>query len=149
MRAFVDAPRSRRGVHPTSWSPTREPAGLLPLGLILFFLAPLLLGCSSKPAFRSGPRGVVGYGTYYGPGFHGKPTASGELFDQYALTAAHRTLPFGTRVKVTNLANGKSVVVRINDRGPFVPGVIIDLSYEAARRIGLLSKGMVRLEVLD
>ena len=114
----------------------------------MLMLTILWTGCSSKPAFRSGPRGVVGYATYYGPGFHGKPTASGEIFDQYALTAAHRTLPFGTRVRVTNLANGKSLVVRINDRGPFVPNVIIDLSYEAARQIDLLSKGKVRMEIL-
>lgn len=66
----------------------------------------------------------------------------------HALTAAHRTLPFGIRVRVTNLKNGKSVVVRINDRGPFVKGRIIDLSYEAARRIDLLGKGKVRLTIL-
>lgn len=72
-----------------------------------------------------------------------QPTASGERFDKNALTAAHRTLPFGTRVRVTNTRNGKSVVVRINDRGPYSRGRIIDLSKEAARRIGMIEAGVV------
>jgi rare lipoprotein A len=77
-------------------------------------------------------------------------TASGERFDKHALTAAHRTLPFGTRVRVTNTRNGKSVIVRINDRGPYGHGRIIDLSEEAARRLGMIDAGVapVTLEVL-
>jgi len=92
---------------------------------------------------------MVGVASYYGPKFHGKKTASGEVFDMYKLTAAHRTLPFGTRVRVTNLENSKSVVVRINDRGPFIKGRIIDLSFEAARRIGITGLAKVKLIVLD
>lgn len=94
---------------------------------------------------------LVGFASWYGPGFHGNPSASGERFNQYALTAAHRTLPFGTRVLVTNLDNGQSVVVRINDRGPFHSNRIIDLSTGAARVLGLVQSGVarVRLEVMD
>lgn len=94
---------------------------------------------------------VVGRASWYGARFHGKETASGEAFDMRELTAAHRTLPFGTRVRVTNEANGRSVVVRINDRGPFGERRIIDLSRKAAELIGLKSKGVgrVKLEVLE
>ena len=88
-----------------------------------------------------------GDATYYGAAFHGRTTASGEIYNMYALTAAHRTLPFGTLVTVTNLQNGKAVTVRINDRGPVDENIIIDLSYEAARRIDLLSRGKVKMEV--
>ncbi|KGQ21546.1 septal ring lytic transglycosylase RlpA family protein [Thermus filiformis] len=90
-----------------------------------------------------------GLAVWYGPGFHGKKTASGEVYDMHALTAAHPRLPFGTRVRVTNLKNGKSVVVRINDRGPFGGRYVIDLSYAAARAIGALSATPVRLEVVE
>lgn len=92
-----------------------------------------------------------GWASWYGPGFHGNPSASGEIFNQHAFTAAHRSLPFGTKVQVTNLDNGRSVIVRINDRGPFEPGRVIDLSAAAARVIGLLQSGVapVRLEVVN
>lgn len=91
-----------------------------------------------------------GQASWYGPGFHGRQTANGEQFNQNALTAAHPSLPFGTKVKVTNVNNGLSVVVRINDRGPFVRGRIIDLSAGAARIIDLVRSGVapVRLEIL-
>lgn len=89
-----------------------------------------------------------GLAVWYGPGFHGRRTASGERYDMYALTAAHPSLPFGTRVRVTNLKNGKSVVVRINDRGPFGGRYIIDLSYAAAKTLGALSATRVRVEVV-
>jgi len=88
-----------------------------------------------------------GDATYYGAAFHGRTTASGETYNMYALTAANRTLPFGTLVTVTNIKNGKAVTVRINDRGPVDENIIIDLSYEAARRIDLLSRGKVKMEV--
>lgn len=93
----------------------------------------------------------TGRASWYGPGFHGRRTASGERFNQNAMTAAHRTLPFGTRIRVTNLRNNRQVVVRVNDRGPFTGGRILDLSAGAARRIGLHSAGVgpVRIEVLD
>ncbi|RUM43198.1 MAG: septal ring lytic transglycosylase RlpA family lipoprotein [Desulfurobacterium sp.] len=90
----------------------------------------------------------VGIASWYGPGFHGKRTASGEFYNMYKLTAAHKTLPLGTYVKVINLENGKSVVVKINDRGPFVPGRIIDLSYAAAKRIGMLKKGTAKVKLI-
>lgn len=86
--------------------------------------------------------------SYYGSDYHGRVTASGERFDMNAMTAAHRSLPFGTRVRVTNLENGKSVVVRINDRGPFVRGRVIDLSRAAAKKIGLTEDaGLVPVKV--
>src|SRR5699024_8851844 len=92
-----------------------------------------------------------GQASYYGPRFAGRLTASGQRFNPKLLTAAHRSLPFGTRVRVTNLNNGKQAVVRINDRGPFVASRIIDLSPHAARMLGMLKTGVapVRLTVLN
>jgi rare lipoprotein A (peptidoglycan hydrolase) len=90
----------------------------------------------------------LGEASWYGPGFHGNPTASGETYDMHELTAAHRTLPLGTRVRVRNLKNDRSVVVRINDRGPFVDGREIDLSYAAAQQIGMLQPGLASVEVV-
>ncbi|NIQ37288.1 MAG: septal ring lytic transglycosylase RlpA family protein [Proteobacteria bacterium] len=89
-----------------------------------------------------------GVASWYGLKFHGKPTASGEIYNMYDLTAAHKTLPLGTDVMVTNLENHRSVLVKINDRGPFVKGRIIDLSYAAARVIGIEEKGTARVKVV-
>lgn len=91
-----------------------------------------------------------GMASWYGPGFHGRRTANGERYNQYAMTAAHKTLAFGTRVRVTNLNNGRSVIVRINDRGPYIRSRVIDLSAAAARNIGMVNSGVapVRLEIL-
>jgi rare lipoprotein A len=89
-----------------------------------------------------------GLASWYGPRFHGKRTASGERFDTNELTAAHKTLPFGTRVRVKSQVNGKEVVVRINDRGPFITGRIIDLSQAAAQALGLTGVKQVTLERL-
>jgi rare lipoprotein A len=100
----------------------------------------------------SAPRELQrGIASWYGLPFHGRRTANGERFDMTALTAAHPSLPFGTRVKVRSLVNGREVTVRINDRGPFTPGRIIDLSHAAAREIGLLGRGTkaVSLTLLD
>ena len=93
---------------------------------------------------------LEGIASYYADEFDGRPTSNGETYDMHALTAAHRTLPFNTRVRVTNLSNGKSVVVRINDRGPFVSDRIIDLSYGAAEEISMVGPGTARvtLEIL-
>jgi rare lipoprotein A len=85
--------------------------------------------------------------SWYGPGFHGQATASGETFDQHALTAAHRTLPLGTEATVTNLDTGQSVTVTINDRGPYVPGRQLDLSLAAAKQIGLTKKGVAKVKI--
>ena len=92
-----------------------------------------------------------GVASYYGRRFHGRPTANGERFDMNALTAAHKTLPFGSRVRVTNPRNGASVVVRVNDRGPFVRGRDIDVSRAAAEQLGIVGAGhgRVELELLD
>ena len=93
---------------------------------------------------------MTGIASYYGGNFNGKRTASGEMFNKNAMTAAHRSLKFGTKLKVTNLRNGKTVLVRVNDRGPHVQGRIIDLSQAAAKKIGLAHAGTarVKLEVL-
>jgi len=93
---------------------------------------------------------IYGKASYYGPKFHGRKTANGEIFDQNALTAAHRSLPFGTMCKVTNRANKKSVIVRINDRGPFVGNRILDLSYQAMKMLDGLQSGVinVRIEII-
>jgi rare lipoprotein A len=117
-------------------------------------LASTVAGCglfSKRKPIEAKP-GVTqeGIASWYGPGFHGRRTSSGEVYDQYGLTAAHQTLPAGTRVRVTNLTNRRAVLVRINDRGPFVDDRIIDLSYAAARQIDMIGPGTapVRIDVL-
>jgi rare lipoprotein A len=93
----------------------------------------------------------TGKASWYGPGFYGNRTANGEVFRPGTMTAAHRTLPFGTRVRVTNLNNGRTAVVRINDRGPFHGSRVIDLAHGAATQLGVVSSGLarVKLEVLQ
>ena len=137
------------------------------LFLLTLSLAVGLAGCSylEHPSPRALPRALrniptfpppttgevqTGLASWYGPGFHGKRTANGEIYDQHDLTAAHKTLPLGTRVMVTNEGTNQSIEVRINDRGPFVGNRIIDLSYAAARSIGVYEPGVapVRVEVL-
>lgn len=88
---------------------------------------------------------MCGVASWYGPGFHGNKTASGERFNKHDLTAAHKTLRFGTKIKVTNPKNGKSVIVRINDRGPFVGNRVIDLSEKAAKVIGIKNQGVGKI----
>lgn len=88
-----------------------------------------------------------GHISYYGPGFHGKPTASGEKYDQNDLTCAHKTLPFGTQLKVTLLKTGKSVIVRVNDRGPYIKGRTLDISVKAAKEIGLTQQGVGEAQI--
>lgn len=102
----------------------------------------LLVGCSRKIT-ESGQASFYGAGD----GFNGKKTANGETFNKNKLTAAHKTLPFGTIVKVTNLSNGQTVKVRINDRGPFVKGRIIDLSEKAAKKIDMRTKGVAEVKL--
>jgi len=128
--------------------------------IILAFIAlacvSFLTGCSllpTKPAQPTVYQGKTTYGkaSYYGNKHHGKLTASGEVYDKNKLTCAHKTLPFETICRVTNLANDKSVIVKVNDRGPFVRGRIIDLSYKAMETIDGLKAGVidVRVEVME
>jgi rare lipoprotein A len=122
--------------------------------LVCLGLVAVLAGCGSNPPpLTSVPDGwsEEGEASWYGPGFHGKRTASGEVYNMEAMTAAHRRLPFGTRVRVRNLDNGRVTEVRINDRGPFAHGRILDLSRAAARELGVLGPGVarVRLELLE
>jgi rare lipoprotein A len=107
----------------------------------------LAVGCATAPPPRSEiravhPGGFDGNASWYGREAQGGPTASGERFDMYALTAAHRTLPMGTRVRCENRRNGRSVVVRINDRGPYGRGRVIDLSFAAARALDMIQSGV-------
>jgi rare lipoprotein A (peptidoglycan hydrolase) len=99
---------------------------------------------SSKPVAK---HALNGKASWYGPGFHGKKTASGEIYDQRKLTAAHKTLPLGTKARVTNLENGSTVEVEINDRGPFINGRIIDLSRAAAGALGFVELGLAPVQV--
>lgn len=122
--------------------------------VFLICLALLLFGCSGITSMNDAPRtgdNETGKASFYAMKYQSRKTASGERFDQSANTAAHKKLPFGTKVKVTNIKNGKSVIVRINDRGPFVSGRIIDLSRSAFSSIGDTSTGVidVKIEVVD
>jgi rare lipoprotein A len=122
-------------------------------------VAAVLSGCAVPPGkFNSPltplphtPPRQTGVASWYGPGFHGQPTASGATYNQYDLTAAHQTLPLGSRVLVTNLNNGKSTEVLVNDRGPFVKDRIIDLSHAAAESLDIIGPGTapVRIEVIE
>ena len=103
---------------------------------------------SSRPAenIRAGEgQYIKGISSYYGKKFHGKKTANGETFNMFDLTAAHKTLPFGTLLEVENLDNNKKVIVRINDRGPFVRNRVLDLSYAAAEKLDMLQKGTANI----
>jgi len=121
-------------------------------GLLGFFLAVGLVSCASVP--RGGDYSIgyreTGVSSWYGEPFHGRQTANGEIYDMYGLSAAHRLMPLGTIVKVTHRENGRSVTVKVNDRGPFVRGRILDLSYGAAERLGMTVTGTapVAIEVV-
>lgn len=115
--------------------------------LIVFALLSLIItGCSSVPSVSKGAI-EKGKASYYADKYHGRTTASGEVFNQQALSAAHQTLGFGSRVKVTNIANNKSVIVTINDRGPFIRGRIIDLSKKAFSQIASVKQGVIDVTV--
>lgn len=120
------------------------------LSFFLLFLTFSFFSCTriSLPSYEPVQTGMA---SWYGPDFHGQTTSSKEVYDMYDLTAAHRSLPFGTYVMVTNMRNGKSVTVRINDRGPFIKGRIIDLSYAAAKALDMLGPGVVpvTIEILE
>lgn len=119
--------------------------------LALFGLILLLAACAAQPPAPTPPFPEefqqTGLASYYAKRLHGRRTASGERYDKNAFTAAHRHLPFGTLVNVVNLKNGREVKVRINDRGPYRKGRIIDLSYAAAKQLGILKEGVARVEI--
>jgi rare lipoprotein A len=136
-----------------------RPAWLVLLSVTII----LVTGCASPRRASTSPtappapesRGnvsspMIGTASYYAHKYHGRTTASGEVFDMHKMTAAHRTLPFGIQVRVTNLTNHRSIVVRINDRGPFVRGRIIDLSLAAAKKLDFVTAGLtqVRIEIV-
>ncbi|MGF1644484.1 MAG: septal ring lytic transglycosylase RlpA family protein [Thiotrichales bacterium] len=129
---------------------TSKKSFALAIALLLASTLPNGLSAKARPNADSKPH-EHGTASYYGDRFHGKPTASGEIFDKNALTAAHLRLPFGTRVKVTNLKNKKTAVVTINDRGPFAASRVIDVSKRVAKELGFVRHGVtkVRLEVLS
>ncbi len=127
----------------------------------ILMMTALLIGCTSaprytatkfpatRPSLEPGSYSMVeeGVASYYASEFNGRPTSNGEIYDMNQMTAAHRTLPFNTKVRVTNVATGKSVNVRINDRGPFKADRIIDLSLAAAKELGLIGTGTARVRV--
>src|SRR2546425_10922641 len=127
-------------------------------GLLLAFAAAALTGCAHRKHAATAPPAApapgateTGIASWYGHPYHGRPAANGEIYDMDKMTAAHRTLPFGTWARVTNLGNDKTVDVRIIDRGPFIDGRIIDLSHAAARAIDLIGPGVtqVRVEIIS
>ncbi len=118
---------------------------LILTGLLLL---PLLGGCASERYARPSTGEVQrGMASWYGEEFHGRPTASGETYDMYELSAAHRELPLGTMIEVKNLDNGRHVKLRVNDRGPFVRGRVLDLSYGAAKKLGMVEAGLAKVEI--
>jgi rare lipoprotein A len=131
---------------------------------ILLTVIILLVSCGSSIAYgdyvnttgmsrkqiesiKNHPKTQIGIASYYGKKFHKKRTANGEIFNMYKVSAAHKSYPLGTKVRVTNLENGKSLKLVINDRGPFVSGRIIDLSYKAARKLGFVNQGTVKVRI--
>ena len=106
---------------------------------------------NNKSTFDKSKKVFRGVSSYYGPQFHGKLTANGEIFDMYGVTAAHKELPFNTTVRVTNENNGKSILIRINDRGPYVGNRILDCSFGAAKKLGFVGEGTapVKIEVIE
>ncbi|NCA71148.1 MAG: septal ring lytic transglycosylase RlpA family protein [Sphingobacteriia bacterium] len=116
--------------------------------LILTSLSLLFLAATSHAEARVKPgHSQKGIASYYHDKFHGRKTASGQIYDKNLPSAAHKTLPLGSKVKVTDTQTGKSIVVKVNDRGPFIKGRIIDLSHSAARQLGMLKKGLTKVEV--
>jgi rare lipoprotein A len=120
-------------------------AGLIALSPKSEARPPFLL--ARLPMLLPMPKGEIGVASWYGIAHQGRPTASGELFDENGLTAAHRTLPLGTRIRVTNLENLESALLRINDRGPAVGARVIDVSWAAAKQLGFLAAGLARVEI--
>jgi rare lipoprotein A len=125
-----------------------EMRGSIPSALFLGLALVLTAACAStKSSPGAATHAEFGYASFYASRFHGRATASGKRYDERALTAAHRTLPFGTRVRVTNLANARSIVVTVTDRGPFRTRRLIDVSRRAARELGFERAGTARVRV--
>ena len=151
-----DAPAQQ--VFPTRWravlaltvlfavalaGPSRAEHASLPTGIAaLAAAAANAQGCQGAPDHRE-----AGMASWYGKRFQGRPTASGKAFDMYAMTAAHRTLPLGSKIRVTNRSNGKAVLLTVNDRGPYIDGRVLDVSYAAARELGFVRKGLAKVRV--
>ncbi len=106
-----------------------------------------VMGRTYHPLKTAAGYAETGYASWYGEDFHGRKTANGEIYNMYALTAAHKTLPLGTRIRVTNLENGRNVILTVNDRGPFVSGRLLDLSYGAARQLGSVDRGVTKVRI--
>ena len=134
----------------------------------LMIISLLSISCSNSPRYRTGSlpekkgqiplatkgkhaKVLYGVSSYYGEDFHGKLTANGEVYDMYGVTAAHKTLPLNTVARVTNMENDKSIILRINDRGPYVTGRILDCSYGAAKKLGFVIQGTtkVKIEIIE
>lgn len=129
--------------------------GTRPATLVLKWMDNLRTAMGGTPFAQTASRGgaviagsAVGHASWYGPGFHGRRTANGERFDQWGMTAAHKTLPLGTLLLVTNLKNRRTILVRVNDRGPYIAGRMLDLSAGAAQTIGISGVGQVRIDIL-
>ena len=131
---------------PVKVEPARTGRGWVWMGSVALFIGTSLGGCAHLSRNSVGSR-QTGLASWYGSRFQGRKTANGERFDMHALTAAHRTLPLGTRVRVRSLTTGKSVVVRINDRGPQDASRVLDLSYAAADAIGIVKLGTDKIEL--
>ena len=125
---------------------TRQPA-ILTLSLLLLLFLTSCVSISQGPRAWEDPLGEQGLASWYGHPYHGRRTSSGEVYDMYQLTAAHREIPLGSWVEVINLTNGRSLTVRVNDRGPFVDGRIIDLSYASAQLLGVVGPGTAPVRV--
>jgi len=137
-------------IRPPSHAPHALGRAALSLLAVVLLLG-LATGCATTGGSRIARKSVqgtqIGMASYYAHKFHGRRTASGQIYDMHGMTAAHRKLPFGTRVRVTNLHNHKSVELIINDRGPFKKGRIIDVSYGAARKLGMIRDGTAKVRV--
>lgn len=121
--------------------------GIIHFNFIILTITIVFITSCTTAKYKFYPEIDYGIASWYGEEFHGNPTSSGEIFDMYQKTCAHREYPFGTKLKITNLSNNKSVYCLVNDRGPFISGRDIDLSYSAAREIDLVGKGMGKVKI--
>jgi rare lipoprotein A len=147
----VDRDGGQAVIRPTALADTYGMAPRSSLSRLLasaLLLATTAISCAASRPLVEAPQRQVGLASFYAREHHGRRTASGERFDMHAMTAAHRTLPFGTRIRVTNMDNGRRAVLRVNDRGPFRKGRILDVSYAAARTLGFARRGVARIRLV-